>query len=62
MKGKVMLWLGAISYFFYLAHVRIGYTLVSYSTIDSICLWAGITTLLSWGLYTVYHKTKLDKV
>lgn len=51
MNGKIILWLGMISYFFYLSHVRIGYTLLTYVGVDSILLWILITTGISYLLY-----------
>lgn len=51
MNGKNILWLGMISYFFYLSHVRIGYTLLTYVGVDSILLWILITTGISYLLY-----------
>lgn len=61
MKGKAILWLGTISYFFYLAHVRIGYTLLTYLGINSIILWVVITTLVSYLLYKLYSKQYMNK-
>ena len=51
MDGKIILWLGMISYFFYLSHVRIGYTLLTYVGVDSILLWILITTVVSYLLF-----------
>lgn len=56
MKGKAILWLGAISYFFYLAHIRIGYTLLTYLGINSIILWVAITVMVSYLLYKLNSK------
>ena len=53
MRGKIILSLGTISYFFYLAHVRIGYTLLTYMGLDSILLWALLTILISFILYEI---------
>lgn len=58
MRGKAVLWLGTISYFFYLAHVRIGYTLLTYLGINSIILWVAITTLVSYLLFKLNSKIK----
>ena len=53
MNGKAVLWLGMISYFFYLSHVRIGYTLLTYIGVNSIILWLLITAGISYLLYKV---------
>lgn len=59
MRGKAILWLGSISYFFYLAHVRLGYTLLTYIGINSIILWIAITTTISYLLYKLNSKIKI---
>ena len=59
MRGKAILWLGSISYFFYLAHVRLGYTLLTYIGINSIVLWIAITTIVSYLLYKLNSKIKI---
>ena len=59
MRGKAILWLGSISYFFYLAHVRLGYTLLTYTGINSIILWIAITTTISYLLYKLNSKIKI---
>lgn len=56
MSGKYILWLGTISYFFYLVHIRIGYTLLTYTGIDSILLWVAITTIISFVLHKLYSQ------
>lgn len=53
--GKVMLILGSISYFFYLSHGRIGYTLLCYTGVHSMLLWIIITIITSWLLMTIYN-------
>lgn len=59
MKGKAVLFMGTISYFFYLAHVRLGYTLLIYTGINSIVLWIAITTIVSYLLYKLNSKIKI---
>lgn len=48
--SKPLLFLGSISYFFYLSHIRIGYTFLAYTGVRSMLLWILITILLSWIL------------
>lgn len=57
MKGKAVLFMGTI--FFYLAHVRLGYTLLTYIGINSIVLWIAITTIVSYLLYKLNSKIKI---
>lgn len=54
--GKAMFFLGSISYFFYLSHIRIGYTLLGYTGIKSMLLWLTITVVISWLLLRWYSK------
>lgn len=53
--GKVLLFLGSISYFFYLSHTRIGYTLLAYTGIKSMLLWITITIIVSYLLMKFYN-------
>lgn len=62
MKGKAVLFMGTISYFFYLAHVRLGYTLLTYTGINSIFFWIAITTIISYLLYKLNSKIKYDNI
>ena len=50
-NSRVLVFMGTISYFFYLSHIRIGYTLMSYINVYSILLWLLITVAISFGLY-----------
>lgn len=52
--SKPLLFLGSISYFFYLSHTRIGYTLLAYIGVRSMLLWVVITILISWLLMQWY--------
>lgn len=58
MKGKVILWLGTISYFFYLSHIRIGYTLLTYLGGNSILFWIAITCVVSYLLYKLNSRIR----
>lgn len=57
-RGRVLLFLGGLSYFFYLSHIRIGYEVLCYTRIDSICLWILITVLVSYLLNVIYLYLK----
>ena len=56
-KGSAILFLGSISYFYYLCHVRLGYQLMTYMGINDLLFWAAFTTLLAWLLKKVYDAT-----
>lgn len=58
MKGKCILFLGTISYFFYLSHLRIGYTLLMFMNVNSILLWILITIIISILLNELYFRLK----
>lgn len=53
--GKLLLFVGSISYFFYLSHTRIGYTLLAYTGIKSMLLWITITIIISYLLMKFYN-------
>lgn len=55
-KGNAMLLLGSISYFFYLLHTRICYTLAVYLHINSIILWLLLTLSCSYLVWTGFNK------
>ena len=57
-EGRIMLFLGSISYFFYLCHMRIGYTLLCYTGIRSMLLIV-ITIAISYGLKEISIKSLL---
>ena len=46
-RSSLLLYLGSISYFFYLSHIRIGYHTLTYLNIDSILIWIIFTILVS---------------
>lgn len=52
-NSRVLAFMGAISYFFYLSHIRIGYTLLSYINVYSILVWIFITIVISFGLFII---------
>ncbi len=52
-NSRVLAFMGAISYFFYLSHIRIGYTLLSYINVYSILVWIFITIVISFGLFKI---------
>lgn len=54
-EGKALVFLGGISYFFYLAHIRIAYELLCQIGVKSILLWIFITILISYFLSFVYQ-------
>lgn len=57
-KGKTLLFLGGISYFFYLSHIRVGWALMVYSGVEykSVVLWVLITLLCSFFLDMSYKS------
>lgn len=57
-KGRWILGLGAVSYFFYLAHVRIGYVVLTYLQIDSILVWVAVTSIVAYLLMKIYDYLK----
>lgn len=57
-RGKGILYLGAISYIFYLAHIRIGYNILCYTGSNSIIIWLLISLISSAIIYELYIKLK----
>ena len=55
-NSKLLAFLGSISYFFYLSHIRIGYQLMTYMNINSVILWVLLTCFISWMLKIMYKK------
>lgn len=47
-QSKGLLFLGGVSYFYYLSHVRFGYTLITYIQINSIIIWCLLTALIAY--------------
>jgi len=59
--GKGILFIGSISYFFYLLHARICYTLVVYTCINSILAWIGLTIIISWLVSYIFNRLSFIK-
>ena len=55
-KGKILLFVGSISYFYYLCHFRIAGLVLPYLGIRSLLLWAFVTIPIAWGIKTTYDK------
>ena len=53
-NGKILLWLGTLSYFFYLIHERISWLLLAYTKIISPIVWILITLVISYILNYFY--------
>lgn len=60
-KHSVMMFLGNISYFYYLCHVRIGYQLMTYMGINDLILWSLLTTIIAWLLKLGYDSLSRKK-
>lgn len=58
MNNRLLAFMGAISYFFYLSHERIGYTILAYTNIYSVLLWVLITIIISFALSYSYKVIK----
>lgn len=58
-KGKYMLWLGSISYLFYLSHETISYILLTYLHIDSLIVWVILSVIVASILYIVRKRIKV---
>lgn len=55
--GAPILFLGSISYFYYLCHVRIGYQLMTYMGINDLLFWTLLTVGIAWLLKFGYDRT-----
>lgn len=62
-KGKVLSYLGGLSYFFYLSHERVGWPLIILSGIEhkSMILWVVLTLLCSIVLQKAYNLILQNK-
>ncbi len=58
--SRFLTFMGGISYFFYLSHIRIGYVLMSYTPFFSALLWTVITIMAAAGLKLGYDKLRLN--
>lgn len=54
--GKSMLWMGSISYLFYLSHESISYVLITYLNIDSVIVWILFSTMVASILYVIKKR------
>lgn len=59
MNSKTLLFVGSISYYYYLCHERISGVLVAYTGIKSLLLWTLLTIPIAYGIYRI--KTNLFK-
>lgn len=60
--GKILLGLGSISYFFYLLHARICYTILVYLNIDSIVFWTLLSVSIASLVKFFYDKLIFSKL
>lgn len=56
MRGKMILFLGEVSYFYYLAHIRIGYFALSYFNMSDLVVWTVISFLVATLLTVSYNR------
>lgn len=54
MNSPVLAFMGGVSFFFYLSHIRIGYTLMAYINFYSVIFWVLLTVAISFGLSKAY--------
>ena len=55
MKSTYLLFMGSISYFYYLCHERIVCSIIAYTGVKSLLLWALITIPIAY-LISIIHK------
>lgn len=53
---SILFSLGTISYFFYLCHERVGFTLMFYMGLDNVIFWSIITFISSYCIWWLYNK------
>ena len=53
MESKALLFMGSISYVYYLCHQTISCTVMAYTGVKSLLLWTFLTILIAWGLCTL---------
>lgn len=58
--SRILAFMGTISYFFYLTHIKMGYTLLSYIGVYSILLWLMITIAVSYGMFLLKKTLSRD--
>lgn len=57
-SGKILLFVGSISYFYYLCHFRIAGLVLPFLGIRSLLLWACVTIPIAWLIKVSFEKTK----
>lgn len=57
--GKYMLWLGGISYLFYLSHESISYVLITYLHVNSVIAWVGLSVIVASSLNIMWKRIGL---
>lgn len=60
-KSKILLFLGLISYFFYLVHRRIAWVVCCYLGIDGVVPWIFVSLIVSILVYGLYNAFKWKK-
>lgn len=60
-KGKILLFLGNLSFFYYLCHIRITYVLLYYLKIESVFLWAVINILVAFYMFKLYNCVSIKR-
>lgn len=60
-QNKILYFLGIISYFFYLSHLRWGWVITAYLEVNSIIIWIFITICISYILMNIYNKLHFIK-
>lgn len=56
MNGKAILFLGAASYFFYLAHIWVGWFVATYFRLNDLLFWTLISLVVATFLTHAYNK------
>ena len=54
--GAPLLFLGSVSYFYYLSHVRIGWQVLAYVNVFSLFVWIALSLLIAFFLKLGYSK------
>lgn len=55
-KGSILLWLGSISYFFYLSHRRISWVIMEATCFVDLIIWLLLSLIVSYVIYKFYKK------
>lgn len=56
--GSLMLLLGTVSYFYYLIHIRLTWTLLKYICLESVTIWAIINFVVAYWAYKLFFWVK----